>query len=132
MKRLWGVSLLELLVALAIVAMLVTAALPSYTISRERQLRNEARVALLRLAADQAVHYVAHGEYAADPAALNHPAVTVRGHYRIEVPTRTGAGFRIRASLIEPRRDPNCLWYEIDQSQSVTTGPGGPEHCWYR
>jgi type IV pilus assembly protein PilE len=90
-------SLLELLVAMSIVAILAASALPGLRHFVLRAHRFEAREALLSLAAAQERHYLEHHAYAdapalarAPPQGLGIPATTANGWYSIAI--EPGAG----------------------------------------
>lgn len=85
-----GVTLLELLIALAIAAILAAIAYPSYRQHLVRAHRTEAIQSLLAVAAEQERHHLAHGRYAerfrtADEAGLAIPPVTATGMYRLDL-----------------------------------------------
>ncbi|MEL6870133.1 MAG: type IV pilin protein [Pseudomonadota bacterium] len=131
-----GFTLLELMICLAIIALLVSLAVPGYQHYRDRAERNDARIGLLRLAADQQNHFLEHGTYASDLIALGSTtpsAVTGNGRYRLAVLSADTDGFVVRASLITPERERNrCAWFEMDQRQHRWAGPAGARECWYR
>jgi type IV pilus assembly protein PilE len=139
-----GVSLLELLVALALVGLLATLAYPSYRGALLRAHRLEAVDALLGLAAAQERFYALHGRYAthlddgsgsAEPG-LSIATITRGGHYRLAV-AASGADFTATATVLEgsgQEADARCSLFSIrasgqrraqDHAGVDTTGP-----CW--
>ncbi len=85
-----AVTLLELLIALAIAALLAAMAYPSYRQHLLRAHRTEAIESLLTVAAEQERHHLAHGHYAgyfraADDAGLAVEPVTPTGRYRLDL-----------------------------------------------
>jgi type IV pilus assembly protein PilE len=140
-----GVSLLELLVALALVGLLATLAYPSYRGVLLRAHRLEAIDALLGLATAQERFYVAHGRYADrldDGSGSLEPglavaAVTSGGHYRLAVTAPGGADFTATATVLAgsgQEADERCSLFSIrangqrrarDRGGRDTTGP-----CW--
>jgi len=85
-----AVTLLELLIALAIAAVLAAMAYPSYRQHLVRAHRTEAIESLLAVAAEQERHHLAHGRYAeffraADAAGLAVEPVTQTGRYQLDL-----------------------------------------------
>ena len=85
-----GVTLLELLITLAIVAILAAAAYPSYRQYVVRAHRTEAIESLLAVAAEQERHHLAQGRYAdsfraGDGAGLAIPPTTATGLYQLDL-----------------------------------------------
>ncbi len=86
-----GFTLLELLVVLAVVALLAVFAWPGYRQSLHRAQRIEARLALLRLQYLQERHFADHHVYAgqlgvvAGAGSLPMPAVTENGNYALSL-----------------------------------------------
>lgn len=131
-----GFTLLEILVAIAIVATVVGSAIPSYQRYLDRAARNDARVGLLKLAADQQTYFLRNGRYAVDLGELGSNAATMlttNGRYRLSVLSTSGEGFVVRAALVMPDRERrHCAWFEMDQRQHKWAGPAGAQECWYR
>lgn len=100
-----GVTLLELLVALAICAVLAAVAYPSYRRHVLRAHRIEAIDSLLAIAAEQERHHLAHGRYAGhlrtrDGTGLPVAPVTPRGLYALSVDASAPAGYVAMASVV--------------------------------
>lgn len=131
-----GFTLMELLIALAIIAIIVASAIPSYQRYLDRAARNDARVGLLKLAADQQTFFLRNGRYAVDLRELGANAatkITDNGRYQLSVLSTSGEGFVVRAALITPDRERrHCAWLEMDQRQHKWAGPAGSRECWYR
>lgn len=93
-----GVTLLELLIALAIAAILAAMAYPSYRQHLIRAHRTEAIESLLAVAAEQERHHLAHGRYAEDfraddEAGLVIAPITATGMYRLDLAEAGPASF---------------------------------------
>ena len=131
-----GFSLIELLIVLAIVALLAAVALPAWQAQRDRAQRNDARAWLIRLSNDQQAHFVRAGHYAPDLRGLGFTtpvAATPGGHYQLSVVATSPTGFTVRASRIAADREARrCAWYTLDQTQQRASGPEGIEECWWR
>lgn len=135
MNRADGFTLMETLIALAVVSVLLAAALPTYTQSRTRVERNEGRIALLRLATQQVTHYIQQGRYASDMTELGflEPiALTEHERFRLEVSESSQSGFTLRATRVNPASDDQCQWFSLDQSQRRASGPADNQTCWFR
>lgn len=85
-----GITLLELLIALAIAALLAAISYPSYRQQLLRAHRTEAIESLLAIAAAQERHHLAAGRYAetlaaAGGAGLSMQSATVSGRYDLQL-----------------------------------------------
>jgi type IV pilus assembly protein PilE len=125
-----GFTLVELLIAVAIVSILAAVAIPSYTDFVTRSNRTEAQRELLRIANMQEQLYVDTRAYTTDMTALgldNDPFITENTHYSIDA-TLVNGGFILTAIALEPQKsnDSNC------QALSVSnTGKKLPsDACW--
>lgn len=81
-----GFTLLELVVAMAICALLAAIALPAYTNQLRTARRADATTTLLRLAGLQEQFYGANGAYTNDVTVLGmaaNPGTTPEGYYRV-------------------------------------------------
>lgn len=86
MRATSGFSLLELMLALAIVAILAAIAYPSYGRYGFRARRAEAQILLLRIATAQERYYAGHNKYAElGELGFDDPAVSEHRYYRAEV-----------------------------------------------
>lgn len=128
-----GMSLIELVVVVAIVAILTTAAIPAYRDHMLRAHRVEARSALLGLAAAQEIHFLQQNVYsteleAAPPAGLGLQAVTASGYYGIAIDSADGSTFRATATAQgNQARDVRCASFGLDAAGARTATQ--PE-CW--
>jgi type IV pilus assembly protein PilE len=135
MKR--GFTLVELLVCLAIAALLVMVALPSWRAVVLRVQRADATAALHALAAAQERYRLVHGHYAsaaapAPPLGLG-LGLSERGWYELRVDQGDATGFRAsaRAAAGSPQAaDAACVVFSIDQAGTRGSAPERPEVCW--
>jgi len=141
-----GFSLTELLVALAILALLATAAAPLWQHQVERTRRLDATDALLRIAVAQERFHLENGRYAgsgelgaAPPAGLG-VAGTERGYYALELRALAGdadSGYEARAVAQQPgpqAGDEQCRMLALDstgrRSAETAAGADSSEACW--
>lgn len=144
-RRPQGFSLLELLVVLAISAMLVLLATDGYAAARARATRHEVRMALWRLAAAQETHRLNHGFYATQlaitpgattsPAELAPPSLPPTG-WRFELLAVSEEGWELQAVATNATQDPECAVFRLDTTGLGTAraadGRDTSPTCWRR
>ena len=96
-------SLIEILVVLAMVALLGAMALPSWRAQQNQAVVDEAKLVIRRLDLKQREHLLryAHPATAAQLPALDVLSATVAAHYRLEVVIQD-EGYRLRLLPIKP------------------------------
>jgi type IV pilus assembly protein PilE len=136
-----GFTLVELLVAVVIAAILMAIAVPSYRSYVQRTQRTEARQALTQARAAQERYFLQYNRYASEfapapPAGLGLPAATASGLYGLEV-TLTPSGYTLRATPLPDgaqRDDARCAVLSVDETgrRSATddAGTDTTEACW--
>lgn len=137
-----GFTLIELVIALAIVAITTTIAAASYRSHVVRSHRVEAVHALLAVAAEQEKFHLSHGHYGErldaaageDPPGLPVASRTAGGHYMLAVEAATAAEFRVVATATSDRADPLCRSLSIDESgrraAKDSLGSDSAPRCW--
>jgi type IV pilus assembly protein PilE len=137
-----GFTLIEVVIALAIVAITTTFAIASYRGHLLRADRVEAAHALLAAAAEQEKFHLAHGHYGdrldtvagSDPPGLPVASHTPRGRYRLAVEMADASAFRIVASTSSGSGDPLCARLFIDESgrrgAADVEGRDSTVKCW--
>ena len=137
-----GFTLIELVIALAIVAILTSIATSSYRGYLRRGHRAEAVHALLAVAAEQEKFHLAHGSYGNrldaavgdDPPGLPLASRTPGGHYTLAVELATAAEFRVVATASGNQADPTCQVLSIDESgrrlAANSRGADSARRCW--
>jgi type IV pilus assembly protein PilE len=141
MQRARGFTLVELLVAMVIAAILMAIAVPSYRSYVQRTQRTEARQALTQARAAQERYFLQYNRYAADvaavpPGGLGLPGITANGLYALQV-TLTPTGYSLRATPVPggaQQDDTRCAAFTVDESGRRTairdTGEDNTEECW--
>lgn len=126
-----GFTLLELLLVVAMVAILVAIALPSYSDSVYKARRADGRVALLEAAQRLERCLTRHDSYS--HAACTVAVLSPDGHYRITEPEPRGpASFRLRATPIGAQAGDAaaCAWLELDHRGQRTALAKTGVACW--
>lgn len=137
-----GFTLIEVMIALAIVAITTMIATASYRGHILRSHRVEAVQALLAAAAEQEKYHLSHGRYGDrldaavgdEPPGLPVASRTPGGHYALAVASASAAEFRVVATATSDRGDPLCRILSIDESgRRGATDSGGADstrRCW--
>jgi type IV pilus assembly protein PilE len=144
-----GYSLADLVIAMAIVALLATVAVPSYRTQLVHARRAEARSALLAIAAAQETHHYACRTYATavdpdlpsscDSGTLPLPAIAAGGAYTIAITAADAAGWSATAAVVPggPQApDRACRSIGLDDAGHRTArdeaGRDSADACWRR
>lgn len=129
-----GFTLIEVMIAVAVVAIIAAIAYPSYQRQMARTTRADAHAALTTLANRQEQYFYDHRSYTTDTAALGlaSPYLTESGHYRITVAAADGGitnGFTATATAqgIQASRDASCLTLTINHRGEQG---GASADCW--
>ena len=137
-----GFTLIEVVIALAVVAITTMIAASSYRSHVLRSHRVQAVHALLIAAVEQEKFHLANGRYGdrldavagQDPPGLPVSSQTTGGHYAIAIATATAAEFKVVATAASDRADPLCRILSIDQSgrrlAMDSRGADSSRRCW--
>lgn len=154
MKHQKGFTLLEVMIVVAVIAILSTFAIPSYNQYVTKARRSDAKTALLKLAQLQEAYFSNNNRYATTLSELfasktasdgfveinGTTARTQQGFYKIEL--RSGAvatrGFTVAAipstdmAAREADLSVNCKGFLLDSTgqQSVENSTGSVQDCW--
>jgi type IV pilus assembly protein PilE len=137
-KRNFGFTLIELMIVVAIVAILATIAYPSYRNSVIRTNRAQAKAALLDVQVAQEKFFLQNKRYvstttgisAVSPAGLGLRTTTENGLYDISIASGSDdTNFTVVATAKGSQTsDTNCLVLTIDDSGARTPAPS--TGCW--
>lgn len=135
--RMRGITLIELMVVIILVAILGSISVSSYRSYLLRTHRTEAKTQLLRIQAAQEKFFLQNNRYAlatelddAPPAGLGIPAATPNGMYTVDLIDVTGTTYtaRARATAGQLKDAAACQTLTIDESGTRT--PADNSGCW--
>ena len=134
-KCMRGITLIELMIVVVIVATLASIAYPNYQEFTARAKRNEARAALLRLATNQERFYINNNTFTDNLTSLGFgdtpTAITETGYYEIQVTSAGPSNFTATATYLHGGNEANkCLTYTIDGRGGQSSSP--ETDCWSR
>ena len=128
-----GFTLIELMIVLAIAALLLALALPSYNDSVRRGRRGDASDMVVGVLHAQERWRGLNPVYSDSLTVLNQPSVSMGGYYRVALSAATGAGYTLTATAVTGKgqeNDGNCA------TLTVTVANGAPAYtpagCWGR
>jgi type IV pilus assembly protein PilE len=143
-----GVTLIELMIVIVVLAILTSIAVPSYRSYMIRTQRTEAKTALLNVRAAQEKFYLQNNRYTdllsadtdASPPGLGLPGTSDNGLYTISVDLGNTAdedsdqAYTVTATPLDTasqKDDTKCTTLTLnDVGVRGATGPGGVEQCW--
>ena len=82
-QRTHGITLIELMIAIAVVAIIASIAYPSYQSQMQKTRRSEAQSALIDVIHRQERFYATNNTYTTSLTALNTTALTAEGYYQL-------------------------------------------------
>ena len=136
-----GFSLIEVLIAVAVVGVLASLALPSFEAQLLRARRIDALVSMLQLQGAQE-RWRGHGVGYGSLTDLGVPSVTAAGHYVLQVVSADEDGYEMRASATGSQaRDTGCRHmalrmvganpvYASGPDTTVANSPSVNAKCW--
>ena len=129
-KKTLGFTLLELMIAVAIIGILATIAYPTYTSFVTESNRTEGQRELLRYANIQEQYFVDYRTYGTNLTALGQATNTVlteHKKYQISVASASAAGFVLNAMPqgSQATNDTGCIPLTVNH-----VGAKGPAGCW--
>jgi len=136
-RHMRGVTLIELMTVIVVVAILGTIAVSSYRSYLLRTNRTEARMALLRVQAAQEKFFLQNNRYAGDaelalapPAGLGVEATTPSGYYTIGLIDVTATTYTARAQAAAGQLDDTDACQTLTIDESGVREPDDHPECW--
>ena len=131
-----GFTLIELMIAVAIVGIMASVALPSYLSYIRKTNRADATSLLQAAALAQERHRLGATTYASATTSLTPPCpgsgncVSERQHYTLAVSGTSGAGYTLTANAASSMQlgDTGCTAITLTAAGGTTTY--GPDKCW--
>ena len=134
-----GFTLIELMITVAVVAILATIASASYTSQVQHSRRTDGRSAVMDLSGREEKLFSTTNAYSATPSDLGYapvgtpwPIAVGSNYYNVNVVTPTPSTYVITATAINSQaNDAACLTLSIDQTGTqASTGTGTVKDCW--
>jgi type IV pilus assembly protein PilE len=140
MRRMAGVTLLELMAVVMVIGILGIIALPSYRQHVMRAQRTEAKSALLRLATNQERYHLANRTYGTAAQLVSAGLLPAnerseRGAYQITITgasaiTYTATATPVAGGAVDMRRDTQCTTFSITAAGVRTASGSDAANCW--
>lgn len=137
MKKNNGFTLIEIVIALAILGLLMAVALPSWQSFMIKTKRTEAKVLLTEVANEQVRYFTENNRYAKSMTQLGYGSdryLTENGNYSVRVATSTASTFSLVAipeAGTSQVNDKECLRFTLNSSGvKGVTGTAVAEDCW--
>ncbi|VAW80032.1 hypothetical protein MNBD_GAMMA15-758 [hydrothermal vent metagenome] len=128
-----GFSLLELIIALSIVAILASISVPSYSSFVARSRRSDAMSALLQLQLAQQRWRASNREYADNLATLRWAdGLSPEGYYQIQIERSDAAEFVGMAIPRGAQQSDSCGVFAVNSQGPIEEAPYADARCWNR
>ena len=133
-RRASGMSLIELIIVITLIAVLVSIAMPNYSKYQQKARRVDAKSTLQEIAAFQERFYVTNHTYTSDLAELGMSSnLTDDGHYVVNVVSADASGFTVSAAPAPgsaQAADDDCQQFTINNLAIRSASPDPGESCW--
>ena len=131
-KKQNGMTLIEIMVAVAIVAIIASVAIPSFQRQSLKGKRADGMAILMDAAARQERHIIDHNEYASTMAALKFPAdgLSDKGYYKVAIVLSSPTEFKMTAVAQGGQADDACKNLVIDSTGKRSSSAGATKKCW--
>ncbi|MDE2088436.1 MAG: type IV pilin protein [Gammaproteobacteria bacterium] len=129
-----GFTLIELMVALAVFAILAAIAYPSYMSQVRKTRRADAQSMLLDASQREMRYYTANNTYTNDMTKLDYSAAnnvpTEHGYYLVSVAAANASSFTLQAVPQGDQTNDSCGTLKIDNLGQKTATGGTAADCW--
>jgi len=125
----YGFSLFELLIVLVIVGILASITYPIYTHVLKKTHRTEAKIALIKLAQQMEIYYLANNNSYADANfnKLHLSDVTEKNFYQLSLKSTINS---YQLSAKAKFSDSECYLFMLNQLGEKTNAGTGSKECW--
>ncbi len=135
-----GFTIIELMIVLAVVAILVTLAIPSFRDTLRKSRRSDAMNAIVGIHLAQErwrVNHTTYGQLANPSNPLTNlgpdPLISPDGHYSLTIPTATSTSYTILGTALGDQINDSCGNFTLTFTAGVitkTTSKGVADQCW--
>lgn len=127
-----GFTLIELMIAVAVVTILSLVAIPAYTSFVQKSARSDAMAVLMDLRLSQERYRQNNSSYALTLASVSIDATSPNGKYNIAMVNAGAGSFLATATPAGGQASDDCGTYAVDQNGPNTTGSYANNACWKR
>ena len=136
-----GFTLVELMVTIAVIAILATIVIPTYQLQIRKSRRTEARTALLDAAAREEQYYATHNNYSQTGPDMGYAVLPIEvgsKYYELKAEcnadpvTKVCVDYTLTATAINSQqKDTQCATLTLTQTGvQGATGTANPADCW--
>ncbi len=130
-KKNRAMTLVELLIVVAIVAILASVALPYWNSQVQKARRADARNTLMFVQVEQEKYRADNPSYASSISALGLSTYTSNDYYNVSIVSSSATAFVARAAPIGGQTDDSCGTFAINQSGPYGAGSyASISDCW--
>lgn len=133
MRQTRGFTLIELIVAVAIISILAAVAIPAYRDYVMKTRRSDAMNALNEILMQQEIWRTSHTAYTTNLVAdLGLTASSDQGYYTLSIPSASATTFSATSAPTGSQSSDSCGTFAIDVNGPDTSGGYANSTCWRR
>jgi len=127
-----GFTLIELMIAVAVVVIIATIAIPTYTSFVRKSARSDAMSVLMDLRLQQETYRLKNPSYAVSLSSVDIDTPSPNGKYNIAITAAGVASFTATATPTGTQSADDCGTFAINQDGPLTSGSYASDACWKR